>query len=121
MFQKIGYGAMVIAGMGMLLNGSANFLNQNKFALSFKPVVDGTETKLQWNKSSFAMDFEYSDGFEIEYEIDFEDLPISKRDQVRLLIAKSDSYLLEEVYSIHTHYYEAYIYNQGVLKKYDIE
>ncbi len=121
MFQKIGYGAMVIAGIGMLLNGSANFLNQNKFALSFKPVSDGTETKIQWNKSSFAMDFEYGDGFEIEYEIDFDDLPVNKREQVKSLIANSDKSLLEEVYSFDKHYYEVYVYNRGVLKKYDIE
>ncbi|MDB5273564.1 MAG: hypothetical protein JWO58_1931 [Chitinophagaceae bacterium] len=121
LFQKIGYSAMVLSGLAMSWNASANLVHQNQLSLSYQPVEDGIDTKMQWKKSTFEIDLEYDDGsLEIEYGIKLADLPNDKQQAVLKMTAGSDHYILEEVYGVNKHYYEVYIYKGGKLSKYDI-
>ena len=122
LFQKVGYTAMVVSGMAMFLNASANLINQNNMQLSYKQEEEGLETKMQWRQRTFEVDFEFEDGaFEVEYEIKLEDLPVSIQAQVKQLSLEADKVELEEVYGINKHYYEVYVYKNSKLSKYDIE
>ena len=120
LFQKIGYTAMVLSGIFMFYNASDNLLIQNKAGLSYTSNEEGLETKLNWRQRTFEMDIEYDDGFEIEYPIKLTDLPVGKQDLVKKYSVQADKVLLEEVYGMNKHYYEAYIYKGGKLTKYDI-
>lgn len=120
-FQKTGYSAMVVSGTIMFLNASTNLFHQNQMQLSYQQEEAGLETKMQWQQRTFGVDFEYDDGaFEIEYEIKLADLPAKKQILVNQLAQKADKVVLEEVYGIHKHYYEVYVYKSGKLTKHDI-
>ncbi len=121
LFQKTGYGAMVVSGLFMFINASTNVISQNQMQMSYKPVEDGLETKMQWRQRTFEVDFEFDDGsFEVEHDIKMEDLPVDKQIQVIQLSQSADNVLLEEVYGFNKHYYEVYVYKAGKLSKYDI-
>lgn len=121
LFQKTGYVAMVLAGMGMFFNASKNIMEENNMQMSYVAEDESIETKMQWRKRTFQIDFEYDDGsFEIEYPITLEDLPADKQILAAELGKSADKVLLEEVYGIHTHYYEVYVYKDGKLNKHDI-
>jgi uncharacterized membrane protein YfcA len=120
-FQKIGYSAMVLSGIIMVMNASLNFKNENQVQLSYKEEEEGLETKMKWRQSTFEMELEFEDGFfEIEYEINFHDLPEDKQMTVKGLTAGADKVELEEVYGINKHFYEVYVYKNGKLSKYEI-
>ena len=112
---------MVISGLLMSWNASNNLIDQNQLSLSYQPIEEGIETKMQWKQSTFEIDLEYDDGsLEIEYGIKLSDLSKDKQLAVERMTAGADRYLLEEVYGVNKHYYEIYIYKAGKLSKYDI-
>lgn len=119
-FRRVGYGAMVALGLVMFSNAFSNLVNQNQVAMSYQPIAEGSETKLQWRKSSFTIEFEYDGGFELERPISAGDLPAARQAKVKELSEGSDKVLIEEVFGINKHYYEAYVYKNGMVKKYDI-
>jgi hypothetical protein len=119
-FQKIGYTAMVLAGIMMFSNASLNLANQNHLQLSSNFFSNSDETKLQWRSSSFGMEIGYDEGFEIEYSIELNDLTEKQQVFVRSVSKNADKVLLEEVYGFNKHFYEVYVYKNGKLTKYDI-
>ena len=120
LFQKIGYSAMVISGMLMFYNASGNLLLQNNAGISYVPEEGSIETKAKWRGRTFEMDFEYDDGFEVEYPIKLADLPENKQILVKSYSAGADRVMLEEVYGMNEHYYEVYVYKKGKLIKHEI-
>jgi uncharacterized membrane protein YfcA len=119
-FQRVGYSAMVISGIIMVSNASINLVNENKADISYVSNSKGTETKMQWAKSTIEVEFEYSEGFELEYPVRWNDIPLEKQKKVKMLAKGADKVLLEEVYGINKHFYEAYVYKNGKLTKHDI-
>lgn len=119
-FQRVGYSAMVISGIFMVSNASVNLINQNKGDISYVADAKGSETKMQWAKSTIEVEFEYTKGFELEYPVLLTDIPLEKQNKVNKLSEGADKVLLEEVYGINKHFYEAYVYKKGQLLKYDI-
>lgn len=120
-FHKIGYLAMVVAGMTMFLNASKNIIDENQLHISYVATNKGVDTKMKWRKRSFQIEFEYEDGsFEIEYPVELKDLPAGKRVLAEQLAKSADKVLFEEVYGFNKHYYEVYVYKEGELSKYDI-
>ncbi len=119
-FQRVGYSAMVISGIMMVSNASINLANENKADISYVVNSKGSETKMQWAKSTMEVEFEYSEGFELEYPVKLADLPLEKQNKAKELANGADKLLLEEVYGINKHFYEAYIYKNGKLTKQDI-
>ncbi|MBC7389321.1 MAG: sulfite exporter TauE/SafE family protein [Opitutaceae bacterium] len=115
LFKYIGYSAMVLSGFVMLSQSGQTIFNQNKGNLSFKPIAEGIETKLQWQKSNFSIEFAYDDGFEYEQQIPFLELD----DERKLIVLKqknlADKIIIEEVYGMGSKSYEAYYFKNNKL------
>lgn len=53
----------------MVSNASINLVNENRAAISYVPNSKGAEAKMKWAKSTIEIEFEYSEGFELEYPV----------------------------------------------------
>jgi uncharacterized membrane protein YfcA len=113
LFQRLGYIAMVLSGMFMFGNASVQLANTNNLAISYSLIAEGAETKFQWKRTTFALEFEYDQGFEVEATTTLKNLPLEKQQKVIALSKGADKVLVEEVFGINKHYYEAYIYKNG--------
>jgi uncharacterized membrane protein YfcA len=121
-FRKIGYAAMVISGISMLTQSSAGIFTQNNAQVTWAPFANGVESKLQWQNSHMAIEFEYNEGFEYEQQIPLSQLSLDKQQYVLDQKGHADKFVVEEVFGIGTHSYEAYYYSNGRLsKKIDFE
>jgi uncharacterized membrane protein YfcA len=115
LFRKVGYGAMVLSGVMMLTQSSAGIFNQNNAAITWEPVAKGVESKLQWQESQLAIEFEYNEGLEYEMKIDLDELPATIKDSVLSHSNGADRVIAEEVFGVGKHFYEAYYYKDGKL------
>jgi hypothetical protein len=94
--------------------------NQNNGALTFSPFAGGIESKLQWQNANLAIEFEYNEGLEYEHEIPFAELTPTKQKHVLSQKPDSDKIIIEEVFGIGTHSFEAYYFkNNHLVKKID--
>jgi uncharacterized membrane protein YfcA len=120
-FRKIGYGAMVFSGMMMLSQSGSTLFSQNNASLSFAPFAGGIESKLQWQKAHIAIEFEFDEGFEYEQQIEIWELPIKLQGFVEKRRENSTHAVIEEVFGVHKHSYEAYYFDDkgNLLKKID--
>lgn len=114
-FRRVGYASMVLSGVVMLSQSTNNLFLQNNAHLSFTPISEGVESKLQWQRASFAIEFEYDEGFEYEQQIPFEELPLEKQLLVNGQRADSDNVIIEEVFGFGSHSYEAYFFKDHKL------
>jgi uncharacterized protein len=115
LFQKIGYGAMVLAGVSMLGQSGTRIFSQNNASLSLLPISDGFESKLQWQGANLALEFEYSEGFEFEQEIPMKELSAENQTMVLGKNPTAERIIIEEVFGIGKHSYEAYYLKDGKL------
>ncbi len=120
LFRRIGYAAMVVSGLSLFTEASAQVIGQNPVDLDFSPVANGLTTQLQWRNNLFSLEFEYDEGFEFEHSIAFSELPPDKQAMVRRLSKGADHVFLEEVFGVGRHTYEVYTYRRGKLTKFDI-
>jgi uncharacterized membrane protein YfcA len=116
LFKKIGYTAMVVSGMMMLSQSSHTILVEHKGNLSFNPVSEGLETKLQWQRSNFSLEFAYDEGFEFEQVIPLSELPKEKQDFIMSKKGTADNVIVEATFGIGDHGFEAYYFEKGQFK-----
>ena len=118
-FRRIGYASMVISGIVMLTQSGNRLFAQNNAYLTFAPLSKGMESKLQWQRAGFAIEFEYDEGLEYEQEIPFSELPEEKQKIVmdEKLTADADQVIIEEVFGFDSHSYETYFFKKGSLIK----
>ena len=122
LFKKIGYAAMVLSGMIMLLQSSNNLFVQNNGSLTYKPVAEGLEARLQWQNADYSLEFTYDEGLEFELIIPINELDAELQKQVQLQKADATSMVIEKVYALEGVSYEAYYFkNNQLLKKLDLE
>jgi uncharacterized membrane protein YfcA len=120
LFKKIGYAAMVVSGIAMLSQSSHSILVVNKGNISFSPVAEGLETKLQWQRSNFSLEFAYDEGFEFEQVIPLHELSKEKREFVLSQKGIADNVIVEATFNIREHAFEAYYFRGGrLIKKID--
>ncbi|BAV05495.1 hypothetical protein SAMN05421788_10554 [Filimonas lacunae] len=120
LFQKIGYVAMVLSGVLMFGSAVRHISDSNHLVLSFSPVTGGHEATVQWNQSSFVLELEYDEGFELERKVSFNEVPVAVQELVTLLTQGSKRYMIEEVFGFRKHYYELYVIEDKKVVKYDI-
>lgn len=120
LFRRIGYGAMVVSGLSLFTEAGNSLVSNNGVQVSYAPISGGLETNLQWRHRLFTLEFEYDEGFEYERSIQLTDLPAAQQARVRSLSKGADKVLLEEVFGLNKHYYEAYLYRRGRLEKFDL-
>jgi len=115
LFRRIGYIAMVLSGIIMLSQSTNRLFAENNGYITFFPVSEGIESKLQWQGAGFALEFKYNEGFEYELVIPFSSLPENKQAIVNSEHASADRIIIEEVFGFGKHGYEAYFYKNGKL------
>ena len=101
---------MVISGLVMISESGTRLLAEHEGYFTFTPIAHGVESKLQWQSSGFAIEFEYTEGFEYEQVIPFDQLPIKTQKQVLSKKGNSDHIVIEEIFGFGTHAYEAYYF-----------
>ena len=114
-FKKIGFAAMGLSGILMLLQSGRSILTMNQGNLSSQAISKGIETKLQWQNANFALEFTYDDGFEFEQVIPIEELNREEIVWVQSKHPKADQIVIEKVHTIGKQYYEAYYFQQHQL------
>lgn len=115
LFRKIGYGAMVVSGIFLLVNTTQNIIQKDNVSLAKN---QHNETTMSWRDSSFVLEFAFDDGFEIERQIQPDELPPEYKIKYEELINQYDQILLEIVYKIGSkRSYEFYCYKDNKLTK----
>jgi uncharacterized membrane protein YfcA len=121
LFQQIGYATMVVSGL-FIFGSAANTLVVNKdINVRSTLISGGMETKLFWRNGIITMEFEFDEGFEFERTIKINELPAKQQAVALRLTNDADKVIIEEVYGIGKHFYEAYAYRNNKLTKYTID
>lgn len=121
-FRKIGYGAMVVSGFAMLFQSGSNllfFTNENRIANQMPKEMTSKLIWNKWNNGNFAVENHYDDdnGLEFEHTIPITELSTENK---RLVFSKAkgtDKLIIEIVYSLGMHSYEAYYFKDNILTK----
>ena len=121
LFKKIGYGAMVISGIILLIGTSEKIIQQDKISFSTAKGSNETESVISWRNTDFVMEFTFNDGFEVERPIKPNELPDHLKERYENLKEQYDKIHLEKVFTISREpAYEFYCYKNGALTKFEI-
>lgn len=96
-FRKIGYGAMVISGVTLLMSTSSKIIKQDNIVVSENLF---SETTINWRSSSFVLEFTIDEGLEIERAISQKELPDNLKTKYLKLQSRYDEILLEKVFKL---------------------
>lgn len=119
LFRKIGYGAMVISGVVLLISSSEKIINQDKVQLYTVAKGDKNETTLKWRNSDLVLEYALDDGLEIERPINPSELPKNLAQKYNQLLPKYDDIHLEKVFKIGEEGYEFYCIKDKKLTKFE--
>lgn len=118
-FRKIGYGAMVVSGLVLLIGTTQSILQQDHISFSTNRYNERT---LHWRNSEFVLEFAIDDGLEIERPINFDELPNHLKTEYSTLKAGYNTILLEKVFKLGEEpSYEFYCFKGGQLTKLEFE
>lgn len=118
-FRRIGYGAMVLSGIFLLVDTSSNIVKQDKISFSINQYDERT---INWRNSNFVLEFAIDDGLEIERPINFEELPENLKVEYNTLKITYDKILIEKVFKIASKSsYEFYCFKDSKLTKIEFE
>jgi hypothetical protein len=121
-FQSIGYMAMVLSGVFILVQSGSQLFKENRAQISYLPIAKGIETRVQWQNTDISLEFTYDEGLEVEMIVPFNQLPADMQNRI---IAQKDGasrVVIEKVYALEGSTYEAYYFKQSTLiKKLDFE
>jgi len=121
LFRKIGYGAMVISGIALLMGTSEKIIKQDK--VNFSTVHNGKERSsvISWRNTDFVLEYAIDDGLEIERPIQQEELPQDLKEKYNVLKKQYDTIYIEKVFTFGkepTH--EFYCYKNNCLTKFEV-
>ncbi|WP_343631833.1 sulfite exporter TauE/SafE family protein [Fluviicola sp.] len=113
-FRKIGYSAMVLSGVVMLLQSGQDLFSEKQ------PVADKSfmayDQKLRMQQSNLELEFTYDEGFELEKVIPFDELSPQQQQMVKNRFPHADKITIEAVYGIHRKKsFEAYCFQNNRL------
>lgn len=115
LFRKIGYGAMVISGVFLLIGTINSIIMLDNISIS-KNKYD--EQTINWRNSNFILEFAIDDGLEIERPIKTDELPENLKSEFASLSLKYDKILIEKVFKIGIkNSYEFYCFKENKLTK----
>lgn len=118
-FRKIGYGAMVVSGITLLISTSSKIIQQDKISISENNF---DETTFKWRQNSFVLEFAIDDGLEIERPILANELPTHLMKKYEDLTLDYDKIYLEKVFKFGTKpSYEFYCYKGNTVSKLEFE
>jgi uncharacterized membrane protein YfcA len=114
-FKRVGYLSMVASGIMMIVQAGTALALQNNASFSFLPIANGLESKIQWQQANLAIEFQYNEGFEYEQQIAIHEVPLEIREKMLRHQGSAAKIVVEEVFSLRGHSYEAYYFKDGVL------
>jgi uncharacterized membrane protein YfcA len=118
-FRRIGYGAMVVSGIFLLIGTTNNIIQKDQISFSTNQYDERT---INWRNSNFVLEFAIDDGLEIERPILFEELPDNLKIEYTALQPMYDTILLEKVFKIGSNRsYEFYCLNNNMLTKLEFD
>ncbi|WP_312823614.1 sulfite exporter TauE/SafE family protein [Epilithonimonas sp.] len=116
LFRKIGYGAMVVAGITLLIGTSDKIIQQDKLGVT----IAKNESIISWRSTDFVIEFAFDDGLEIERPIHPEELPNHLKTKYDSLKNHYDVIHLEKVFTFRNEpSYEFYCYKDNQLTKFE--
>ncbi|MFC4685619.1 sulfite exporter TauE/SafE family protein [Epilithonimonas pallida] len=116
LFRKIGYSAMVIAGIALLIGTSDKIIQEDKLGV----MIAKSESIISWRSTDFVIEFAFDDGLEIERPIHREELPNYLKTKYDSLKNHYDVIRLEKVFTFRNKpYYEFYCYKDNQLTKFE--
>ena len=119
LFRKIGYGAMVVSGIFLLVGTTQNIITQDKMSFSTNQYDERT---IHWRNSNFVLEFAFDDGLEIERPINTIELPDKLKTKYNELLPQYDKILLEKVFKLASkRSYEFYCYKDKKLTKFEFD
>lgn len=119
-FRKVGYGAMVISGIILLVSTSQKIITQDKISVNTASFANKNEATLKWRTTDFSLEFAFDEGFEVERTIKPDELPANILAKYNELIKDYDKIYLEKVFKFDDDLlYEFYCYKNGKLTKFD--
>ncbi|MCX7744853.1 MAG: sulfite exporter TauE/SafE family protein [Flavobacteriales bacterium] len=119
LFRKIGYGAMVVSGIFLLVGTTQNIITQDNISFSTNQYDERT---MRWRNSNFVLEFAIDDGLEIERPINTSDLPDKLKAKYNELLPQYDKILLEKVFKVASkRSYEFYCYKDKKLTKFEFD
>lgn len=118
LFRKIGYGAMVLSGIILLVSTSNKIIVQDGIHFSSASKEKESEISMQWRDSHFTLEFSVDEGLETEIAIPPHELPLALKEKYDMLAPKYDTILIEKVYKFReNNSYEFYAYKNKQLTK----
>ena len=121
-FRKIGYGTMAISGFVMLFQSGTNLVfanNQNTIAYQMPKEMNSKLVWNKWNHGNFAMEYPYDDENDLGVDQTISIAELSSENK-RLVLSKAkntDKVIIEIVYSIGKHSYEASYFKDNKFAK----
>ena len=121
-FRKIGYGAMVVSGITLLIGTSDKIIKQDKIAFATVQNNVKKESIISWRNTDLVLEYSYNDGLEIERPVHSNELPPHLLRKYNLLLKEYDTIQLEKVFVFKKQpSYEFYCYKNKQLIKLDME
>lgn len=119
LFRKIGYGAMVISGMTLLIGTSDKIIQQDKIA--FTEVHNENTSVISWRNTDLVLEYAIDDGLEIERPIHPDELPLKLKAKYDILKKQYDTIYIEKVFSFGKKpSHEFYCYKNNKLTKFEV-
>jgi uncharacterized membrane protein YfcA len=118
-FRRIGYGAMVISGIFLLIGTTNSIIKQDKISFATNQYDERT---INWRNSNFVLEFAIDDGLEIERAINFDELPEKLKQEYHRLKPSYEKILLEKVFKVASkRSYEFYCFKDNKLTKFEFD
>jgi len=113
-FSKMGYTAMVVAGMLMLNSAVVRIQEQDDPSVEVIRMADGFDAAFSWRDLLYTVEFKYGEGFEFEKIIPLSSLTPAKQAFVTGQQGNAKKVVIEKVYSLRSISYEAYYYDEKI-------
>lgn len=120
LFKKIGYGAMVLSGIMLMVGTSGKIIQQDSISVSTTRLNSEIESVISWRQTDFVFEFTFDEGFEVERPIKADELPNHLKEKYTMLKPHYDKIHLEKVFTFNKKpVYEFYCYKNGKLTKFE--
>lgn len=121
-FRKLGYSAMVIAGMTLFAGTSNKIIKQDKITFAAVQKNNQKESIISWRNTDLVLEYTYDEGLEIERPILPEELPDRLMEKYNQLKNKFDTIHIEKVFVFRKEpSYEFYCFRNNQVTKLEMK
>ncbi len=122
LFRKIGYAAMVMSGLVLLVSTVQAVIHQDNIHMSVLAADSQYEASVHWRKSDFVLEYAFDDVLEIEKRIPEDELPSVLQAKFTEMRLDCDEVQLEKVYKFRKlPSFEFYCYKNSMIERFEFE